>query len=100
MMWATRSGIGFFRGWDRLPLPPGKKGCLVAVVAVTTGLAVLFCLAYFFSLLGVVIFAVLCLALSWPALTRLEKANKEHQAALQEEQRHSAAESDTDFHIS
>jgi hypothetical protein len=27
MLWAARSGISFFRGFDRLPLPPGKKGC-------------------------------------------------------------------------
>jgi fatty acid desaturase len=99
MLWATRSGISFFGGFNRLPLPPGKKGCVVALAVVAVAVAVLLGLAYFFGFGGVVAYVAVGIVLVWRPLSRLEKETRAHQAALQEELRNAAAESDTEFHV-
>ncbi len=99
MLWATRSGIGFFGGWSRIPLPPGRKGRALGLL-IAAGVVLLFlALAYFFAIAGVVVFAVGALVLTWRPHTRLGKANRARQAALNQELRDAAAESDTDFRV-
>lgn len=99
MMWATNSGIGFFGGFDRLPLPPGKKGCALGLVIVAGLVSVALALAYLFGFAGVIAFVVVAFVLSWRLVSKLGKENRARAAALQQELRDAAAESDTEFRV-
>ncbi len=49
MMWSTNSGISFFGGFGRLPLPPGKKGRVIGLLLAAGSVLLLLVLAYLFA---------------------------------------------------
>lgn len=99
MLWSTNSGISFFGGFGRLPLPPGKKGCAIGLLLAAGLVVILFVLAYLFALAGVVAFAIGALVLTWRPLRGLEKKNRAREAAIRLEQREAASEDDTEFRV-
>jgi membrane protein implicated in regulation of membrane protease activity len=99
MLWSTNSGIGFFAGWSRLPLPPGRKGRAIGLLVIVGIVAIFLALAYFFQFAGVVAFAIAALVLTWRPISKLDRENRARTAALQQELRDAAADSDTEFRV-
>ena len=81
-MWAAGSGISFFGGFGRLPLPPGRKGFIVGLLLVAVPVAILLVMAYLFGMAGAVLFVIGALILTWRPLSRLAEENRAREAAI------------------